>query len=145
MLWNLIITRSLWTLCYENPVILYSDAVRTVLNFSTILSPSALPQPNSDLPPCSLVHRQQRAVTILVTPHILDSRRYISWFASLIITNFVVRSRCLRRQFDIESLRRTCHNNQITPFCVFVVQFYRSTLPLATRYESLPVKSPSAG
>ena len=118
---NLIITRSLRTVCYENPVILYSNVARTVLNFNTILFSSGVFQPNSDVPPCSLVHRQQTVVTILVTPHILDSRRYFSWFTSLIITNFLVRSRCLRRQFDIESLRRTCHNNQITPFCVFVV------------------------
>jgi hypothetical protein len=89
---NLIITGSLRTVCYENPVILYAGAARTVLSFNTILFPSALFQPNSDVPPCSLVHRQQRAVTTLVTPHILDSRRYISWFTSPTITNFLVRS-----------------------------------------------------
>lgn len=76
--------------CYDTPVFLYSDAALTALDFSTILSPSALLQPNSDVPPCSLVHRQQITVAVLVTPHILDSRRYISWFTSLIIANFAV-------------------------------------------------------
>jgi len=62
--------------CYEIPVFLYSDAALTVLDFSTILSPSILLQLNSDIPPCSLVHRQQIAVALLVTPHILNSRRF---------------------------------------------------------------------